>query len=441
MKSDFGISVSGIGLSDGSADDIAYGFTEANICGASAACTVYRMRHDGLRVAVKRLKSEYLSNPLYVAAYRKEFMIGRRLKHDALPLYRDFHESPDDVYIIMDYVDGVRLDEFAGTEAGRAYFGSADNVRRFLEDLLNVTAYFHRSGVIHCDLKPANIMLRHSDMGVMLIDLDKAYTDTLDLTHGGTKNSSDPMEPGRRPTAQKDFAAIGMIIDFIDAAVPDFPKSSCVRFRRECGSGAANADRLKKALVPRNVSRFGLVAGAAAIPVAMFLLSGYFLMYRAKDKPEPVTVSSPRVMGLPPEDEDTVAAVVQVAEIKASVDTGRVDRPAADYHPELQITPADIDKRFRHVMNKIENGYRKVRTESMTAYEITDMMQEIGRVYQAEYGNVRKVYCAEYPRLSPADVENALCVTYAKSETSRAYMAFMQECSDSVDVRLAAGIH
>ena len=133
--------------------------------------------------------------------------------------------------------------------------------------------------------------------------------------------------------------------------------------------------------------------------------------------------------------------MVQVAEIKASVDTGRVDRPAADYHPELQITPADIDKRFRQVMNKIEDGYRKVRTESMTASEIADIMQEIGRVYQAEYGNIRKAYCAEYPRLSPADVENALCVTYAKSEISHAYEAFMRECSDSVDVRLAAGIY
>ncbi len=156
----------GSGFSENNLDSVTVGFTDQNICGEGASCIVYRMRLSGLLVAVKRLREEYRTDPSYIASYRKEFQIGQRLKHDALPVYRDFHEDIKNVYIVMDYVDGISIEEFIKTAEGVKYFSSAENVRRFLKELLNVMGYLHRCGVIHCDLKPANIMLRHIDRGV-----------------------------------------------------------------------------------------------------------------------------------------------------------------------------------------------------------------------------------------------------------------------------------
>lgn len=104
MSSNFGISTLGADLSDNPRGNISNWFTDANVCGESASCVVYRMRLDGAQVAVKRLKQGYRANPLYVAAYEKEYQIGRQLKHDALPVYREFHEDKDELYIIMEPV-------------------------------------------------------------------------------------------------------------------------------------------------------------------------------------------------------------------------------------------------------------------------------------------------------------------------------------------------
>lgn len=84
-------------------------FSADNICGEGGACIVYGMNLDGLRVAVKRLREDLRTLPGYAASYRKEFQIGQRLKHYALPTYRQLHDEIEDVYIVMDYVDGVSL--------------------------------------------------------------------------------------------------------------------------------------------------------------------------------------------------------------------------------------------------------------------------------------------------------------------------------------------
>lgn len=206
-----------------SEDLIHNSFTAENICGKSASCIVYQMRRQGLRVAVKRLKAEYCTEPTHVNSYRKEYQLGEQLKHDALPVYRDMHEDVNEVYIVMDFVDGISLSDFLETEAGKEYLRNAENVKRFLTQLLDVVTYLHRSGVIHCDIKPANTMLRHSDRGVMLLDMDKCYSDSLDRTHGGTAFICDPLDNGDKPTVAKDFSAIGNLIDYI-AQMSAYPR-------------------------------------------------------------------------------------------------------------------------------------------------------------------------------------------------------------------------
>ncbi len=142
-----------------SEDLVRNSFTDKNICGESTSCIVYHTRWQGLRVAVKRLKAEYRTDPRYVESYRKEYQLGRQLKHDALPVYREMHEDANEVYIVMDFIDGVSLKGFLASDDGPEYFSSLDNLKRFLTQLLGVVAYLHRSGIIHCDIKPANIML------------------------------------------------------------------------------------------------------------------------------------------------------------------------------------------------------------------------------------------------------------------------------------------
>ena len=437
MGSDFGISGSDSGFSDESEGKISYGFSDSDICGESASSIVYRMRIDGLRVAVKRLRNEYCANPLYVAAYRKEYLIGRQLKHDSLPVYRAMHAALDEVHIVMDYVDGIRLDEFAATEEGRGYLSMPDNVRRFLDGLLNVTAYLHRSGVIHCDLKPANVMLRHSDRGVMLIDLDKSYTDILDLTHGGTKNISDPVTPGHKPTEQKDFAAIGSIVDYMTEAVPAFPRSSFRRFSKECVSGATNAYRLKRALDGRHRVRIGVIAAAVTVMVATLFIMWHFLS-RTEDRRD--VMPNPVDENFKDFPQDTVVPVIEEGGVPSSVGSDEDILPRRQgYNQPLVISSEEIDERFSGVIKKVEEGSRKIRGGNMTTSDMMEMVQKIGAEYQTIYNNLSKEYQSGYPELSDIDVADALIRGYEKSRISRIYMPFLEEYQDTMETRMNSG--
>lgn len=260
------------GLSNETFDPVTRGFIDENVCGEGASCIVYRVRHGDLLVAVKRLRKELIGKAEYRSSYRKEFQIGQRLKHDALPVYRNLRDDLEEVYIEMDYLDGVTLEDFIRTQEGKEYFTSAEYTGRFLRELLNVVFYLHRSGVIHCDIKPANIMLRHSDRGVMLIDLDKAYSDIRNNNHGGTRSFSDPLGNDSKPTAFKDISAIGIIVDRIADEVPGFPSYKFKRFKKECLNEKFSENRLYVLLNPKSNRNPLIIASILSIAIVVAML-------------------------------------------------------------------------------------------------------------------------------------------------------------------------
>lgn len=411
MSSVFGTSTSSSGFSSESQSGIAYGFKDADVCGESASCVVYRMHLGGLRVAVKRLKPEYRNHPLYIAAYQKEFQIGQQLKHDALPIYRELHEDKDELYIVMDYVDGISLEEFIDTKSGKEYFSSEDNIRRFLNELLNVTAYLHRSGVIHCDLKPSNIILRHSDRRVMLIDLDKAYSDTLERTHGGTVNLSDPLAPTEHPTTDKDYRAIGKIVDEIAENVQHFPRTKFKQFHIACDKDGITAERLQSLL---NISSnkkwwiFGIVCLLAIIVIVLIA------MFRQSGE---ASVSETAIMP-----KDTV--VVQAPQQSVT--------PPIEKAPTLHI---DVDGKMSAFIQSADSAMSCLYSGTLTNSEIQGLVLELTTKYTSEYGNMVSNYRKEYPTLPGMDIELAVARASERSRALRLLQQFTQSASDTMQRR------
>ena len=147
---------------------------------SGATCDCYRIRRYGKLLFVKRLKPSLAGDPRYRAALRKEFETGYTLEHPSLVRYV---ECGDD-YIVMDYVDGVALDEFA--EGHPEFFSDRKAVRRLLLQLAEAVQYLHHHQVLHLDLKPANILLTRIGHDVRLIDFGFCYTDAFPDTTGRT---------------------------------------------------------------------------------------------------------------------------------------------------------------------------------------------------------------------------------------------------------------
>ncbi len=391
-------------------ESIRGGFTEGNVCGEGASCVVYHMNLQGLHLAVKRLREVWRDDPLYRASFRKEFLIGRGLKHDALPIYREFSDGPDEVYIVMDFIDGYSLSGFVCSEEGQLFFRSKENVERFLRELVNVVGYLHRKGVIHCDIKPDNLLLRHTDRGLMLIDFDKAYCDTFDRTSGGTPGFSDLLTIGDRPTSATDFLAIGKVFDYLVENVAGFPVRRFKHFRRECDRPDASVEKLAAALKLRS-------CGRALVLVVLFAIIGFFAYKILPDMSSEVT-----------EEKFPDTVLIKSKELVL---------PEAMVAPEsaVPVVIADFDKKMAEFSQEAQTSLDELNSGALTDEQIRNKMSEMVETYTAEYHAILTEYKAGHPEDDGINVELAVARAAENSRAFALLQAFTRAAGDTIKAR------
>lgn len=205
-----------------------------------STCDIFRTKWHRHEVFVKRLKEEYRANPLYLDALDKEYEVGASLKHPSLPDYREFHRD----YIVMDYVDGQTLADMIKIQD--PWLKNEKNIIRMLRELIEVVDYLHRHNVTHCDIKPDNIMITSNNKNLMLIDLDKCYTDSLNDTSG------DPSKYGlsrdQKGRVAVDFHGIARVIKILKEKVGGFTFSRYSAFEKECSKPDPTIDDLLQIL-------------------------------------------------------------------------------------------------------------------------------------------------------------------------------------------------
>lgn len=402
------------------------GFKDENICGEGATCRVYQMKLQGEHVAVKRLREEYLEDPIHVSAFTKEYKIGRQLKHDALPLYHDMRTEGREVFIIMDFIDGISIDEFLAQDEGQRYFRSVENVRRFLSGLAGVVGYLHRKGVIHCDIKPSNIMLRHIDRGVMLIDLDKAYSDSLDTTSGGTIGFSGPVSQGEKQAARKDFAALGKVLDYVAAKTPRFPMRSFRRFRRECDDPSVSSEKLVAALRPR--SRSALWVGVGLLTVSVLFGTVYYMNRN-------LSVSDDSEVSVGGTDEESIDTVTDNEKNIVPAQTVPETQVIEQGNRTLQIKTSDYDSRMKDIIQEVQEALSTLSKGTLPDTQITDMSYRVTHSQSSRFHEILSEYKAANPDISGIDVELAVARAAEKSKVNKLLSQFYQAVRDTIVAR------
>mmetsp|Transcript_132427 Transcript_132427/g.382823 ORF Transcript_132427/g.382823 Transcript_132427/m.382823 type:complete len:412 (-) Transcript_132427:163-1398(-) len=152
-------------------------YTIHDLLGQGAHSAVYSAtkRETGAKVALKslRIKDEEL-----VASARKEYDILRSLEHRYIIRAGEFFQHSLGVAITMEHFGGRTL-QAAVTASAAGRFGEAE-ARSVFGQLIEAIEYLHRNGIVHRDVKTANVLVSDDMSDVRLIDFSVAHWHSTD---------------------------------------------------------------------------------------------------------------------------------------------------------------------------------------------------------------------------------------------------------------------
>lgn len=131
-------------------------------------------------VAIKLLPPRFSNDPESVRQIIQEARIAAKLKHHGIVQVYDANEQNGTYYFVMEFVDGYNVGQWI---ARKKALGVKDALI-VVESVAAALKYaWHTSGLIHCDLKPENIMVDR-DGSIKVADLGLSVTrDAKTLLH------------------------------------------------------------------------------------------------------------------------------------------------------------------------------------------------------------------------------------------------------------------
>ncbi len=166
-------------------------FLLQQLIGVGAFSKVYRALEKSTAevVAIKYLRKECWGDARAMAALVREYEALQRLSHPHILAVRGWGTTPrGGLFLVTDYIPGVTLSEWRRTAQP-----SVLQIRDVVRCAAEAVAAAHVLGLLHCDLKPTNL-LRRDDGRVVLCDfgLARHLTDPEDVPRGGTAGFLSP---------------------------------------------------------------------------------------------------------------------------------------------------------------------------------------------------------------------------------------------------------
>ncbi len=137
---------------------------------------VYRGEDLGLArpVAIKVLRSDLASDAQLVVKFRAEAAMLASLHHTNLVQVYSLGEHQGDVYFVMELVEGQALAEVLETQHTAGQWLPFDAVAQIALEIGDALDAMHQIGLIHRDVKPANVLLDRERDRAVLVDVGVA---------------------------------------------------------------------------------------------------------------------------------------------------------------------------------------------------------------------------------------------------------------------------
>jgi beta-lactam-binding protein with PASTA domain/predicted Ser/Thr protein kinase len=186
-------------------------------------------------VAVKVLRADLARDPSFYLRFRREAQNAAALNHPSIVAVYDTGEAETPSgplpYIVMEYVDGVTLRDIVHNDGPLP-------PRRAIEiiaDACQALNFSHRNGIIHRDVKPANIMISTTnavkvmDFGIARAIADSGNSVTQTAAVIGTAQYLSPEQArGETVDARSDVYSLGCVLYEVLTGEPPFTGDSPV---------------------------------------------------------------------------------------------------------------------------------------------------------------------------------------------------------------------
>src|SRR5438067_605471 len=205
---------------------------------------VYLARDESLnrQVALKALFPEFAREPSLVERFRREAQAAANLNHPNIVGIYDWGQEDGTYFIVMEYVEGRSLRDLIRSE-GPIDPGRAADITA---EIASALAFAHRSGVVHRDVKPGNVLItpqgnvKVTDFGIARAGASDGLTQTGSVMGTATYFSPEQAQ-GLAVDGRSDVYSLGVVRD-VEARAQPGDRVGAERRRQDRGRRQRHAD-------------------------------------------------------------------------------------------------------------------------------------------------------------------------------------------------------
>ena len=192
-------------------------YTIVNVIGTGGMATVYGAydQMTGRSVAIKMMQKKLEHNARQIKLFVNESTALSLLSHPNIVQVYNTVITNSTKYIIMEYVEGITLKKHIDHRGALP----EREVLYYASQILSALDYIHSKGIVHCDIKPQNIILlqngsiKVADFGIARLDamLDRSK-ERSDTALGTVYYVSPEQAQGKAPKPESDLYSLGVML-------------------------------------------------------------------------------------------------------------------------------------------------------------------------------------------------------------------------------------
>jgi serine/threonine-protein kinase len=193
--------------------------------GSGGMSDVFRARDLMLErsVAIKVLHARYSNDTSFQQRFRQEARAAANLSHPNIVTVHDFGLDHSQLFIVMEYIPGKDLKTLL-RQRGR--FSVEDAIPLMVQACAGI-GYAHRAGLVHCDVKPHNMIvtpdarLKVTDFGIARALSTIKPDEKADVVWGSPQYFAPEQAAGEAPSPASDVYSLGIVLyEVLTGALP-----------------------------------------------------------------------------------------------------------------------------------------------------------------------------------------------------------------------------